>query len=51
MKDHKNGDARTWKTKGLPGKVLVVDVLGQRDLGDVDLGRGGHQVPLVHPPE
>merc|ERR1719397_2232990 len=34
-----------------PGKVLVVDVLRHRDLGDVKLCGGGHQVPLVHPPE
>merc|ERR1719397_36962 len=34
-----------------PGKVLVVDVLRHRDLGDVELCGGGHQVPLVHPPE
>merc|ERR1719472_518843 len=34
-----------------PGKVLVVDVLRQRDLGDVKLGGSGHQVPLVHPPK
>ena len=36
---------------GLPGEVLVVDVLWHRDLGDVELCWGGHQVPLVHPPE
>ena len=35
---------------GLPGEVLVVDVLRHRHLGDVELCRGGHQVPLVHPP-
>ena len=35
----------------LPGEVLVVDVLGDRHLGDVELGGGGDQVPLVHPPE
>merc|ERR1719341_3078842 len=34
-----------------PGEVLVVDVLRHRHLGDVELCRGGHQVPLVHPPE
>merc|ERR1719472_760791 len=34
-----------------PGEVLVVDVLRHRDLGDVELCGGGHQVPLVHPPE
>ena len=35
----------------LPGEVLVVDVLGDRHLGHVELGGGGDQVPLVHPPE
>ena len=35
---------------GLPGEVLVVDVLRHRHLGDVELGGGGDQVPLVHPP-
>ena len=35
---------------GLPGEVLVVDVLRHRDLGDIELCGGGHQVPLVHPP-
>merc|ERR1719320_492244 len=34
-----------------PGEVLVVDVLRHRHLGDVELCGGGHQVPLVHPPE
>merc|ERR1719237_1217536 len=34
-----------------PGEVLVVDVLRHRHLGDVELCRGGYQVPLVHPPE
>merc|ERR1719397_1494772 len=34
-----------------PGEVLVVDVLRHRDLRDVELCGGGHQVPLVHPPE
>ena len=41
---------RAFRLMGLPGKVLVVDVLRHRDLGDVELGGSGHQVPLVHPP-
>merc|ERR1719244_2291701 len=34
-----------------PGEVLVVDVLGDGHLRDVELGGGGDQVPLVHPPQ
>ena len=34
-----------------PGEVLVVDVLGDRHLGHVELSGGSDQVPLVHPPE
>merc|ERR1719397_1566600 len=34
-----------------PGEVLVVDVLRHRDFRDVELCGGGHQVPLVYPPE
>merc|ERR1719234_314183 len=34
-----------------PSEVLVVDILRHKHLGDVELCGGGHQVPLVHPPE
>ena len=34
----------------LPGEVSVVDMVGDLDLGDINLGRGGHEVALVDPP-
>ena len=35
--------------KILPGEIFVIDGVGDLDSGDINLGGGGQQEPLVHP--
>ena len=37
------------KNISIPGEIFVIDGVGDLDSGDINLGGGGQQEPLVHP--